>query len=144
MLLRQCFLAVTGFCAGSVIAAGIFAFLTIIGIFTRVIAKTTTQRHIMLFETMLILGGILGNYLSFARPSLVIKSQLLLGIAGLSVGMFVGCLVMSLSETLKAFPVFGRRIHLAVGIQYIVISIGMGKMVSSLLYFAKGLSIGIR
>ena len=42
MLLREAFLAVMGLCAGGVIAAGIFAFLVIIGVYPRLIGKTKT------------------------------------------------------------------------------------------------------
>ena len=55
--------------------------------------------------------------------------------AGLSVGIFVGCLVMSLAETLKALPVISRRIHLAVGLQYVILAIAAGKLTGSLIYF---------
>lgn len=138
MLLRNCFLGLMGFCAGSVIAAGIFAFLATIGAFPRLIGKTKTKKHIMLYETLMIIGGTLGCILSFKQPLMLIKSNLFLTIAGLSFGIFVGCLVMSLSETLKAFPVICRRIHLAIGIQYVIIALGAGKLISSLIYFANG------
>ena len=61
------------------------------------------------------------------------------GIIGLSIGIFVGCLVMSLAETLQALPVISRRIHLAVGFQYLILSIALGKMAGSLLYFWTGI-----
>lgn len=52
---------------------------------------------------------------------------------------FVGCLVMSLAETLQALPVFSRRIHLAVGFQYVILSIALGKLMGSLIYFVTGI-----
>ena len=54
---------------------------------------------------------------------------------GFSIGIFVGCLVMSLAETLQSLPVIARRIHLAVGLQYLILSIALGKMLGALLYF---------
>ncbi len=62
-----------------------------------------------------------------------------MAIFGSSVGIFVGCLVMSLAETLKTLPVMNRRIHLAVGLQYIILSIGLGKMLGAILYFSMGM-----
>ena len=53
--------------------------------------------------------------------------------------IFVGCLVMSLAETLQALPVFSRRIHLAVGFQYVILSIALGKLMGSLIYFVTGI-----
>lgn len=43
MFLRQSLLVFIGLCAGGVIAAGVFAFLAIIGVFPRVIGKTGTK-----------------------------------------------------------------------------------------------------
>lgn len=142
MLLRQLLLAFIGLCAGGVIAAGVFAFLAIIGVFPRLIGKTKTNRHILLYETAIILGGIIGNVVDLYEFSILFGGNLLLGVFGLSVGIFVGCLVMSLAETLKALPVMNRRIHLAVGIQYVILAIGIGKLVGSLFYFSRGMSGG--
>ncbi len=49
--------------------------------------------------------------------------------------MFVGCLVMSLAETVKAVPVLNRRLHLSVGIQYMILAIALGKMAGALVQF---------
>ena len=67
-------------------------------------------------------------------------STLFLSIFGLSVGIFVGCLVMSLAETLKALPVISRRLYLAVGLQYLILSIALGKLAGSLAYFFCGMA----
>ena len=122
-LLKGLFLMFLGLSAGGIIAAGVFAFLAIIGVFPRLIGKTRTNRHIFLYETVIIIGGVLGNV------SDLYEFPLLMGI-------FVGCLVMSLAETLKALPVISRRIHLAVGLQYLILSIGLGKLIGSLVYFS--------
>ncbi len=141
MLLRQLFLGFTGLCAGGVIAAGVYAFLAIIGVFPRLMGKTGTRKHILLYETVIVAGGVLGNLLDlyeFPIPLGNLLGQAALGVFGLSVGIFVGCLVMSLAETLKALPVISRRIHLAVGLQYLILSIGLGKLVGALIYFWNG------
>ena len=146
MLLKQLFLAFAGITAGGVIAAGIFAFLAIIGVFPRVIDKTKTRRHIMLYETLLILGGSIGNALDLLEFPIPIGSipaaGHVLGLTRLSFGAFIGCLVMSLAETVKAVPVLNRRLRLSVGIQYMTLSIALGKMTGSLLYFYKGFGGG--
>lgn len=147
MFLRQALLFFVGISAGGIIAAGIYAFLAIIGIFPRLIGTTGTKSHILLCETMMIIGGILGNIMNLfwiPRLSLVLSSSvgiLILGVWGMAMGVFVGCLVMSLAETLKALPVLSRRIHLSVGIQYMIISIAIGKFVGSMIYFWKGIGV---
>ena len=81
-------------------------------------------------------GGILGNISDLLEIPLGLGigavSQILLGLFGLSVGIFVGCLVMSLAETLKALPTISRRIRLAVGLQYVILAIALGKLAGSL------------
>ena len=148
MFLRQSLLVFIGLCAGGVIAAGVFAFLAIIGVFPRVIGKTGTSRHILLYETVIIIGGIFGNVLDiFEFPMLFgarglgipILGHLVLGIFGLCSCIFVGCLVMSLAETLKALPVISRRIRLAVGLQYVILSVALGKLFGCLVYFLGGM-----
>ena len=106
-----------------------------IGIFPRLIGKTKTRKHILLFDTMIILGGILGNAVDLYEIPVLMGGKLFLGIFGFSVGVFVGCLVMSLAETLKTVPVIVRRIHLAVGFPYLILSIAAGKLAGALIYF---------
>lgn len=131
-----------GLSAGGVIAAGVFAFLAIIGVFPRIMGRTGTKR-ILLYETLIILGGILGNVSDLYELPIPVWSgeKLVMGIFGLSAGIFVGCLVMSLAETLKAMPVLNRRIGLAVGLQYVILSVALGKLTGALIYFYKGMCI---
>lgn len=138
MFLKQIFMGIFGLCAGGIIAAGVFAFIVMIGIFPRLIGKTKTHRHIILYETVIILGGTLGNVFDIYEIPINFGGQALLGICGLAVGIFVGVLVMSLAETLKALPVITRRLKLGVGLQYIILAIGIGKMAGSLIYFSQG------
>ena len=139
---QQLVLALIGSSAGGVIAAGVFAFLAIIGVFPRLIGKTGTSRHILFYETMIVLGGIIGNVLDLYEVPVLMGqgSNLVLGMFGLSVGVFVGCLVMSLAETLQSLPVINRRIHLAVGFQYVILAIAAGKLTGALVYFAREMS----
>ncbi|MCI6887252.1 MAG: stage V sporulation protein AB [Lachnospiraceae bacterium] len=139
-VLRQAVLGLTGLSAGGVIAAGVFAFLAIIGVFPRMIGTTKTNQHILLYETVIVSGGVIGNVLDIYEFPVLFGGSLLLGIFGFSVGVFVGCLVMSLAETLKAMPVMNRRIHLAVGFQYVILALAVGKMIGSLIYFMRGMS----
>lgn len=137
MLPKEVLLCFVGLSAGGIIAAGVFAFLAIIGVFPRMIGFTHTKKHIMLYETCIILGGVIGNIGDIYETPIGYGGNIFLGIFGLSVGIFVGCLVMSLAETLKALPVISRRINLGVGLQYIILSIALGKLTGSLVFFAE-------
>ena len=73
----------------------------------------------MLYENMIILGGVLGNIMELYKVRLPLGEvfgQIFLLTGGVSVGIFTGCLAMSLAETLKALPTFSRRIRLSVGL----------------------------
>ena len=138
MLLRQMLLGFLGLCAGGVIAAGIYAFLVVIGVFPRLMGRTNTGARARFYETVIVAGGVLGNVSDLYEIPIRLGSvagQTLLTLCGLFAGIFAGCLVMSLAETLKALPVVTRRVHLARGIQYVVLGFGLGKLVGSLLYF---------
>lgn len=157
-LLKRLFLVFFGLSAGGVIAAGVFAFLAIIGVFPRLIGKTGTKSHILLYETVIILGGSAGNaadifgYRRYAGgngssgfSALAVlhggMASAVLTVFGLAVGVFVGCLIMSLAETLKTLPVISRRIRLTVGLQWLVLGIALGKCLGALLYFSRGMGL---
>ncbi len=139
-MLREGLLVLTGLAAGGVIAAGVFAFLAIIGVFPRLIGKTGTKRHILLYETVIVIGGSIGNLSDLYEFPIHMGGRVLLAIFGLATGIFVGCLVMSLAETLKALPVISRRIHLAVGLQYVILTFALGKLVGALTYFIRDMA----
>ncbi|MBE5971474.1 MAG: stage V sporulation protein AB [Lachnoclostridium sp.] len=138
MFLKQMLLFAIGISAGGIVAGGVYAFLAVIGIFPRLIGTTGTKSHIMLCETMMIIGGIYGNLMDLYHIPRMFGGTAMLVIWGLSIGIFVGCLVMSLAETLKALPVLGRRIHLAVGLQYVIAAIAAGKFLGAVIYFVYG------
>ena len=138
MYLKLGILAFAGFGAGAVIAAGIFAFLAIIGVFPRLVGVTHTAGHVILYETLLILGGTWGNLADFYSVAFPFPGKFVLAVCGTAVGIFVGCLVMSLAETLKALPILNRRIGLAVGLQYVILAVAAGKAFGSAVYFLRG------
>lgn len=140
-MLSKLILAFIGLSAGGIIAGGVFAFLAMIGIFPRLIGKTGSTSRIMLYETMIILGGLAGNVIYLYPVIIGIGGKPVMALFGFAVGVFVGVLVMSLAETLKALPVLSRRIHLAVGLQYVIFSYAIGKMLGSLVYFARDMGV---
>lgn len=131
---RQLALLLAGLCGGGVVAAGVFAFITIIGLVPRLAARTHTASQVKRYENWIILGAVFGNLVNlFHLP--VPGGMVLLTFWGICSGIFVGCLVMSLAETLDTVPTINRRIRLSVGIQYVITGIGLGKTVGALTYF---------
>ena len=123
-----------GISAGGAASAGVFALITVIGILPRWAARTRTARHVRLYEWSVIVGGTVGNLVFLLQPRLLGGLVLELA-AGLFMGIFVGGLIMSLAEVLDVFPILLRRGRIQAGIPWMVLSIGVGKMLGAYLYF---------
>lgn len=124
-----------GVSAGAAASAGVFALITVIGILPRWAGHTRTAHHVSLYEWSVILGGTAGNLIFLLQPSLPGK-EILEAVAGLFMGIFVGGLIMSLAEVLDVFPILLRRGRIQSGIPWMVLSIGIGKMLGAYLYFS--------
>lgn len=119
-----------GITAGFVVAAGLFAFITLIGVLTRLAIRTNTANRILLYEDIVVLGAAIGNVV------LLFEVRIPFGIVGLIIfglfsGSFVGCLAVALEEVLQVFPVITYRIRLKAGIPIIVLSLAIGKGVGA-------------
>ena len=115
-----------GVSAGAAASAGVFALITVIGILPRWAGHTRTAHHVSLYEWSVILGGTAGNLIFLLQPSLPGK-EILEAAAGL---------FMSLAEVLDVFPILLRRGRIQSGIPWMVLSIGIGKMLGAYLYFS--------
>ena len=131
---RQIFLLFLGVSGGGLVAAGVYAFITILGLVPRLAARTHTAAQVKRYENWIILGSAFGNLVNlFDMP--LMGGYVLMALWGVCSGIFVGCLVMSLAETLDTVPTINRRIRLSVGIQYVIAGIGIGKTAGSRVYF---------
>ena len=133
-LIRQALAAVVGFGSGVVISGAVFAFITILGVVPRLAQKTRTTRHIKLYESAIMVGGISGTVVGLFAPTFNLGPLWLLPI-GLAVGIFYGCLAMSLAEVLDVIPIMSRRARLQRGMFFLVLAIALGKLIGALLYF---------
>ena len=123
-------LAISGFAGGLVVAAGVFAFITLLGVVNRLASKTSTAKHIIIYENMVILGGILGNTWFVYQWDIPFGTIGLI-LFGLFSGMFIGCQAMALAEILNVIPVFAKRVKIKYGMPYIVATIAVGKAVGA-------------
>lgn len=134
MYLKQAELAIIGLCAGTVVAAGLFAFVVTIGVVTRIIGKSHTSANGRFYEDFIAVGATLGNLYYFYKWPLF-GGNLFMAVFGVFAGIYVGCLVMSLAETVNAIPVMSRRLRLTVGLQYLILSVAVGKAIGAVVYF---------
>ena len=126
-----------GMTSGAIAAAGTFAFIVMIGIFTRLADRTHTSSYVSVYENAIVLGGTIGNIVLIYNVNLPL-SYVGLAVFGVFCGVFVGCLAVALAEVLKVFPVLSRRLALICGLPYIVLSIALGKGVGSFIQFIFG------
>lgn len=126
MLIKNLFLALIGLAGGTVIAGGVFAFVTMLGVIPRLASRTGTAKYMLLYEDCIMLGGILGNLIGIFQFRVPVGS-LGLTLFGIFAGVFVGCLAMALAETLNVFPIFTKRIRLKKGIAFVVLATAIGK-----------------
>lgn len=135
IFLKQILAAFIGFGSGIVVSGAVFAFITIIGVIPRLAQKTGTERYAMLYETAITVGGVWGAstmFINYYIPAWNIVVILL----ALCVGVFIGCFAISLAEVLDVIPILTRRARLQKGMRYFILSLAIGKLVGSILYYA--------
>lgn len=130
-LIKTVIAACIAFSGGIVVAGGVIAFITMIGIIPRLASRTNTVKYILPYEYCVIIGGILGNFWA------IYEMPIRLGVIGLIFfgtfsGMFIGCLAIALAEVIDVIPVFAIRISLRKGISIIVLCLALGKCMGSL------------
>lgn len=156
MIWQQILLGIVGMSAGILVSAGVFTVLLAVGLVPRFAGKTHTGKKIFLYEEMVVLGTLAGDFFSvfidYGYLGEWVRREQLLGEAtviiwraaamtlvaffGLFAGIFVGCLALAIAEMLDSIPILTRRIGYRHGLGIMVLSIALGKLAGSLLYFA--------
>lgn len=138
MLYKLVLLAFAGLSAGFIVSGGVFTVLISVGLIPRFAGKTHTSGHVLLYENMVIAGTLMGNYISVFPRTYGFGEYIgnaVLVLYGIMAGIFVGCLAIAIAEMLNSIPIFARRIGFRKGIGVVLISMALGKMIGSLLYF---------
>lgn len=159
MLLKQIFLGVCGLSFGLLASAGVFTVLVSVGLIPRFAGKMHVAKKVFALEEAVVLGTIIGGLFSIFSENMQIGSFVLsrqifgestvliwkcagsifLCIWGAFAGMFVGCLALAIAEMLNSIPIFSRRISFRHGLGVAITAAALGKMLGSLIYFAKGI-----
>ena len=158
---QQVFLAVYGISAGLLVSAGIFTVLLAVGLAPRFIGKTHTAKKVFLYENCIMAGAVMGTLFTVVpllrhagrhiRQQLFsigagkwffyavdLSGEVFLGIGGLFMGMFVGCLALAIAEMLNSIPIFARRTAYRHGLGAALFAVAVGKLLGSLFYFWQG------
>ena len=136
---KQLLLVFWGLMAGSATAAGTFAFIMIIGVIPRLVAKFKCAAVTLSVENAVVLGGMTGSILSMFNTVRVPLGIPLLVLFGLNAGIFVGGLSVALAEILDTFPILFRRFHVKRGLFWVVTSLAVGKLCGALFFFLAGI-----
>lgn len=136
---KQLLLVFWGLMAGAATAAGTFAFIMIIGVIPRLVAKFKCAAGTMHVENAVVLGGMAGSILSMFTMIRVPLGVPLLVLFGLNAGIFVGGLAVALAEILDTFPILFRRFHVKQGLFWVVTSLAIGKFFGALFFFLAGI-----
>ncbi len=132
--MKTAFLIFYAFSSGLAVAAGTFAFIAAIGLIPRMAKRTQTKQYLWIYEDMTVLGGIFGTtalFIDYRLPPFQFFSTAF----ALFTGLFVGTLVMALTEVLNVMPILMRRARLTKGLSWIILAFALGKVCGSLIYY---------
>ena len=148
MVLKNLFLLFAGAACGVTVAAGIFTFITSLGIVTRLAQITRTAERLICYETWISIGAVVGNLWWFFMSSgenhmfkgifhgqTAVFEKISVILFGLFAGVFTGCLIGAVAEILNAFPIMFRRIGLKEGTAIVVLMLAAGKFTGVILQF---------
>lgn len=127
-------LILLGIGGGLVVSGAVFAFIAIIGIVPRLAGKTKTTKYIIFYENAIIFGGIFGVFTILFNYYIPV-SHIFAAIYALLIGIFYGCLAVSLAEVLDVIPILTRRTMLSKGIKYFIVVLALGKALGSIIYY---------
>ncbi len=136
MWIRTSLLAILGFSAGCLVAAGLVALIIGLGVVSDLADRTHTGKYVCLYEDFVALGGSLAN-IAWIYKSFPNWGPWSLCIFGLFAGIFSGCWSMAVAEVLNIFPIFFRKFKLEKSIPFIVFLLAISKGVGNLLFFYK-------
>ena len=134
---QQILMGALGATAGFVIASGVVAFIITIGVIPRYAGITGTAPSICWYEECCMLGAVAGNVLYLWQGRIPLHAPGL-AIYGLFAGIFLGRWIIALGEVVDLFAIFARRTGLTRGIQWIILSMALGKSLGSLWFFYQG------
>lgn len=133
-MIKYAVIILLGLSGGVIVAGGMFTALFTVGLIPRFAGKTHTGSHVMIYESAVVFGTILGNLNSLYEYSLPF-GNILLGFFGFFSGIFVGCLALAIAEALNGIPIFARRINFRRGLGIGILALAFGKGIGNIIYF---------
>ena len=115
-----------------------FAFISMIGIFPKLLEKVKGARYYLLIECLLAYGAALANLIYVFKISVPVTwvGYTIICLFG---GIFVGCLAGALTEVLNVIPIAARRFSVRRNLPYVIYGLAAGKLVGSVLSVVLGM-----
>ncbi|SER14646.1 stage V sporulation protein AB [Gracilibacillus ureilyticus] len=123
-----------GFGSGIMVGSGFVAFLTVLGIIPRLVQLSKSYRFLSSYQTSVIIGALLGTFLSFSTVTVSLPVILLI-IWGLLHGVFVGMLAAGLTEVLNVFPILMKRLGIERELLWLLMAVVIGKIAGSVFHW---------
>lgn len=137
-IFKSIVLIIFGLSIGTIVAGGVSALITAIGVVTRIAFRTETTDRVMVYEYCVLFGASLANIIYIYNLNAGLNITLgyfIISIIGLFMGIFVGCIAMSLAEALDVSTIFFRRLKLKKYLGIVIIAAALGKFMGNILYF---------
>ncbi len=127
-------LVLIGFSGGLVVGGAVAAFITVLGVITRIVEIVKAKKYLILYQ-LSILTGILISTLLYLFPLKARLSDFILVFIGLFMGIFVGMIASALAEVLNIIPLIEKSLKIGQWIYAIIFALIAGKIIGSLVYW---------
>jgi len=134
MLVNKLLIIIIGIAQGIAVATGFAAFITILEIIYRLVQITETVNYIRIYEKCLISALPITSLFLFLNLHISIGKVIVIFV-GLFMGIFIGLLASALAEVLNVIPVLVNKLDLINYVNFILISLILGKVLGSLVYW---------
>lgn len=125
-----------GIVFGFGIASAISSFLLMIGLVQKLAERTLTTHALTLYKWVVCLGVITGVFIAVGHP-VILVGECAGTVITTFMGMYVGLVAISLTETLRVLPILFKKMNLTIGTRSILYAVVLGKVLGSLLYYTK-------
>lgn len=128
---------IAGFSGGLIVGVGISAFLTILGIITRLVNITKTSSFLKVYKWSIITGAFLSSLFYFCEWHLpFFKGTISIFIVGLVMGVFIGMITSALAEVIDVIPLISIKLGVTKWVYVFIYILMAAKVVGSILYWS--------
>ena len=133
--IKKILMCLISFSSGTIVSASVLAFIAALNIVSRLADRTNTTKYIRVYEVVISIAGFIASFYGFISIYIPIPAWFIC-IYSFALGIFVGCLAISLVEILNVIPIFAKRFNVKKGLSYFMFSIAIGKCLGALIHLS--------